>query len=113
MMNYQPTEDQTEPILWEVTSHSATWELPNILWNPKVYYDVQWSLPLVPIISQMDPIHNTPYYSSKICLNITSLYFLVFLVILFLLSFPTKPFMHASPPPCRLYALPISFFVTQ
>jgi hypothetical protein len=38
---------------WEAASHSAAQEFPNILLNPKVHY---LSL-LVPILSQMNPVH--------------------------------------------------------
>jgi hypothetical protein len=51
----------------EAACCTATQEFPNILWNPKAHYRV----PQVPILSQVNPIHNTQSYFSKIHFNIT------------------------------------------
>jgi hypothetical protein len=44
----------------EVNSHSASQEIPRLLWNPKAHYRVYQSPPLVRTLIQMYPIHNFP-----------------------------------------------------
>jgi len=55
---------------WEANNNSASQEIPRPLWNPKFYYHVNNSPPLVPIPSQMHPVHIFPPYFPKIHSNI-------------------------------------------
>jgi hypothetical protein len=54
---------------WQAAIRSATAEVPNILWNPVVHCRVHKSLPPVPILKQINPVHTTPSYFSKIHFN--------------------------------------------
>jgi hypothetical protein len=54
----------------EANSHSASQEIPHLLWNSKTHYYVHNSPPLIPILSQMHPAHTFPSYHPKIYSNI-------------------------------------------
>jgi hypothetical protein len=81
---------------WEATGFPATQKFPNILLNPKVHYHVHESAPLVSIMGQINPVHTTPFYLSKIHLNINLTPMSRSLVVSFLLAFPPKSYMHSS-----------------
>jgi hypothetical protein len=51
---------------WEAANCAATQELLSNLRNPKAHYRAHKSPPLVPILSQIDPVHISLPYLSKI-----------------------------------------------
>jgi hypothetical protein len=48
---------------WEANIYSAIQEIPCRLWKPKVYYRENQSKPLVPVQSQINPIHTLMPFS--------------------------------------------------
>jgi hypothetical protein len=72
---------------WESDSSSASQE-KRILWNTKVHCRIHKNPPLVPIVSQMNPIHTFQAYFCKFYFNIT----LPFTPRFFELSIPVRLF---------------------
>jgi hypothetical protein len=58
----------------EAYSYTVSQEFPDLLCNPKVYYCDYKSLPLVPILSQTNPLHTLQLYFPKIISNIIYLH---------------------------------------
>jgi hypothetical protein len=60
------TDPMQQNSSWEADSHSANQEIPGIIRSPTVHYRVHNSPPLVPMLCQMNPIHNFPLYFPNI-----------------------------------------------
>jgi len=46
----------------EADSHSASQDIPRLLWNSRTHYRLHNSMPLVLILSQIHLVHNSPHY---------------------------------------------------
>jgi len=55
---------------WEHISHSSSQEIFRFLWNPKLQYCAHKSLSLIPILRQLNPVHNFPPYFPTVHSNI-------------------------------------------
>ena len=70
LITYLLTYSMEQSPYWKVKRFSASQEIPHILWNPNVHYHIHNSPPLVPILSQLDPVHTPTPHFLKIHLNI-------------------------------------------
>ena len=75
---------------WKVSWLSAIQEIARILWNPVFHYLVHKYPPPVPILSQIDPVHDPTSHFLKIYLILFSHLRLGLPGCLFSLGFPTK-----------------------
>jgi len=65
-------ELREQSISWEVNGHSASQEIPRILWNSKVHYRVHKNPPLAPILSHMNPLTTLQNCFAKLFLILSS-----------------------------------------
>ena len=70
LLTYLLTHSMQQSPSWEANRFSASQEIPRILWNPKVHYRIHNSPPLIPIMSQLDPVHTPTSHILNIHLNI-------------------------------------------
>jgi hypothetical protein len=79
---------------WEANRFSASQEIPQILWNPKIHYRIHKCTPPVSILSQVVPVHNP---------HPTSWRFILILSSHLRLGLPSGFFPHQNP----VYASPL------
>jgi hypothetical protein len=106
---FEGTNSMQQSPSWEANSHSASQEIPHLLWNPKVHYHVHKIPTLARILSQMNQVHNLPTISRRSIL-ILSYYLLRSLLSgLFPSGLSTRILYAFINIPCVLHDPPISY----
>ena len=82
---------------WETNLFSASQEIPRILWSLKVHYCIHKCLPPVPILNQLDAVHNPTSYFLEIHLNIIPLSMPASPKWSLSFRFPHRNLVHTSP----------------
>ena len=70
LLTYLLTYSMEQSPSWEASRFSASQEIPHISGNPKIHYFSHKCPPPVPILNQLDPVHNPTSQFLKINLNI-------------------------------------------
>jgi len=94
---------------WAENRSSASTELPFILWTLQVHYQIHKSPPLVPALSQSNPVQALPNYFLRIHFNIIIPSIPWSSVWSLSLKFCTTTSLHLSSPPYLPHALSYHF----
>jgi len=109
-LTYPRTHSVEQSPSWETNRFQTSQEIPQILWNPKVYYHIHKCPPPVPILSQFDPVHDPTSHLLKIYLNITLPSAPGSSKVSFPQVSPPTPCVLLFSPPYVLHVPPISIF---
>jgi hypothetical protein len=101
---------------WEANRFTASYEIPCILWNPKVHYRTHKCPPPVPTLSQLNPVRTPTSHFLNIHLKIIVPFTSGSLKWPLSLRFPHLNHVHASPLAHTRYTSPhliILDFITR
>jgi len=102
---------------WEANRFSANQEIPRILWKPIIHYPIHKRPPPVPILSQLDPVHNRTSHFLNILLLLSSRLRLCLSSGLLHSGFPTKTlYTHLLSPivaTCPTYLILLDFITRR